>query len=406
MLGTPTMPAALDMPLGRVTLTGRGRRRFQRGHPWVFADDLSGEQAQDGGLVAIEDPSGAHLGWGTYSGVSKLRVRAFSRAAEPPDRTFFAHRVARAIELRERAGLLAPHGACRLLAGDSERVPGLVVDRYAQVLVLQSGTRAADRLAPLVLELLLEQLPWRASAALVRSDAGVRRLEGLESVVAPCFGQLPDEIVVEEDGLFYEVDVRAGHKTGHYLDQRENRRRAAELARGRDVLDAFCYDGLLGLRAAREGARSVLCLDQSTAALERLQRNVARNGLGSLVRAERVDAMSDLRARAQAGQRFGLVALDPPAFARNRRELEGALRGYKELNLRALALLEPGGHLMSSSCSHALGTPAFLDLLAASAADAGRACYLEGLFGAACDHPVLLELPESAYLKCALLRAE
>ena len=218
------------------------------------------------------------------------------------------------------------------------------------------------------------------------------------------FGALPTELVVREDELSYEVDVLGGHKTGHYLDQRENRRLFARRAAGRRVLDAFCYDGLFGLRAALAGATDVLCVDQSADALARVQRNAQRNGVAERVRVERADVLKDLRARHTAGERFGLIVLDPPPFARSRTEVAGAERGYREVNSRALRLLDPGGQLGSASCSFAIDAAHYLNILAQSAQDAGRAVWLEELRGADLDHPVLLGLPESGYLKCAFLR--
>jgi 23S rRNA (cytosine1962-C5)-methyltransferase len=290
-----------------------------------------------------------------------------------------------------------------LLAGDADGVPGMVIDHYAGVFVLQSGTQGSDRLRDVLVEG-LEGLERPLRAVVDRSDASVRRLEGLEKRVEVLRGELPESVEVREEDLRYEVDVLHGHKTGHYLDQRANRRRAAELARGRRVLDAFSYDGLFGVRAALAGAESVLCLDQSGPALERARRNAERNRVAALVATERSDVMRDLKQRAADAPPFGLVVVDPPAFARNKGELEGALRGYRELNLRALALVEDGGHLVTASCSHAVKPAAFVEVLAQAAAASGRDVVLEELRGAAPDHPALLVLPESAYLKCAFLR--
>ena len=388
-----------------VRLTPRGVRHLRTAHPWIYADDLTADVSEPGGLVPVEDPAGHVVAWGLYSPVSKIRVRLVSRGASAPGPDLWRERVERAVALRSQLGLLHPDGACRLVSGDADGIPGLVVDLYSGVCVLQSGTHAADRLRDEVAAHVRALLPFALRAVYERSDASVRRLEGLEPRTGLLAGELPGELVVREDELLYEVDVRAGHKTGHYLDQRENRRRAAALARGAAVLDAFSYDGLFGIRAALAGARSVLCVDQSVEALERARRNAERNGVAQLVRTERAHAMRDLRDRAAAGERYGLVVLDPPAFARNRRELPGAERGYRELNLRALRLLEPGGHLVSASCSHAVRPELFLAFLARAAADAGRDAWLERLEGAAPDHPALLTLPESAYLKCAFVRA-
>lgn len=397
---------SVDQPLelGRARLTGRGRRRWLSGHPWIYADDLSEVEAGPGALVAVEDPRGARVAWALFSAGTKLALRMVSGTEREPGREHWRAALARSIALRDREGLLDPADACRLLHGDAEGTPGLVIDRYADVVVLQSGTQAADRLRDVFVELLRELLPWRPRAIVERSDTAVRRLEGLEPRSGVLAGELPSELVVREGDLVYEVDVLRGHKTGHYLDQRENRKAAAQHAVGARVLDAFCYDGLFGLRAALAGAVDVLCLDQSREALERLARNAQRNGVAGRVRAERSDAMGDLRARAAAGEQYDLIALDPPPFARSRAELAGAERGYRELNLRALRLLAPGGRLASSSCSHALSSARFVELLGEAARDAGRAAWLEELRGAARDHPQLLTLPESGYLKCALVR--
>ncbi|HVS17613.1 MAG TPA: class I SAM-dependent methyltransferase, partial [Planctomycetota bacterium] len=229
--------------------------------------------------------------------------------------------------------------------------------------------------------------------------------EGLEARVEVARGELPAELIVREHGLAYEVDVLGGHKTGHYLDQRANRVRFARRCGGVRVLDAFSYDGLFGLRAALAGASEVVCVDQSADALERLARNAERNGVASRVRGERADVMKDLRARHAAGERFGAIALDPPPFARSRTEVAGAERGYREVNSRALRLLDPGGVLASASCSFAIDAAQYVAILAEAARDAGRAAWLEELCGADVDHPVLLGLPESGYLKCAFLRS-
>jgi 23S rRNA (cytosine1962-C5)-methyltransferase len=327
-----------------------------------------------------------------------------SRGGERPERAFWRQRVAAAVATRAALGLLAPADACRLVAGDADGVPGLVVDRYADVLVCQSGTQGADRLRDLVLDLVRAELPWKPRAVVDRSDTAVRRFESLEKRVEVLEGALPEELLVRDGDLAYEVDVLAGHKTGHYLDQRDNRRRAAAHARGTQVLDAFSYDGLFAVRAALAGAASVHCIDQSQPALDRAKRNAERNGVADRITTERADCMDALRERARAGERYGLVIADPPAFAKNRRELEGAARGYVELNARALELVADGGHLVTASCSYAVKTEVYVELLRAAAARTGRLAWLEELHGASLDHPQLLTLPETAYLKCAFLR--
>jgi len=392
--------------MGKVTLTGKGRRWVEGGHPWAFRDDVAEAQAESGEIAEVLGPGGRHLGFGAYSHASRIAVRIVSRGREAPDRAFWKERVARAAAARGRMGYLEPDGACRLIAGDADGFPGLVVDRYADVLVLQSGTPAGDRMRELVVALLDETLPFPLATVVDRSDSAVRRLEALDRRIEVLRGAVSEAVEVREGDLRYEVDVLGGHKTGHYLDQRENRIRAAARARDRAVLDAFCYDGLFGVRAAMAGARSVLCLDQSEAALERARRNAERNGVADKVRARRANCMSEMRALARVEARFGLVVVDPPAFAKSRREIAGAERGYVQVNRRAMDLVEAGGTLVSASCSYNVRAPAFVDYLARAAHEAGRMAFLEELAGAAPDHPALLSLPESAYLKCAFLRVE
>lgn len=393
--------------MAKVTTTGKGRRWLVGGHPWLYADDVAEVQAQPGELVPVFDPNGHPLGWGLFSSASRIAVRLVTRAPEQPNRAFWEQLVRRAVATRARRGLLEPDRACRLLGGDAERLPGFVVDRYADLLVVQSGCQGSDRMRDFLLELVREVLPFEPAAVLDRSDTAVRRFEELEPRVEWIGAERTEPVtVVEPDGLRYVVDPLAGHKTGHYLDQVDNRRRACERAAGARVLDVFSYDGLFGIRAALAGAESVLCLDQAAAAGERLAVNAELNGVSERVRFERANAMKDLRVRAEQGERYDLVVVDPPAFARNRREAEGAARGYRELNLRAMALVEPGGTLVSASCSYNVSDEDFVAYLSQAAREAGRDVYLEALTGAAPDHPVLLGLPESAYLKCAFLRVE
>lgn len=387
---------------GRVRLTGRGRRRLETGHPWVFADDLSEAQAPAGALVVVEDPRGQIVAHGLFSSESKIRVRVFSRGPEAPSPDHWRKQIGRACRARRELGLLDPRGACRLVAGDADGIPGMVIDHYAGVCVLQSGFQGADTLRDELVAALLAELAPRA--VVERSDSAVRKLEGLERRVEVLHGELSGPLEVLENQLSYEVDVLHGHKTGHYLDQRLNRQLAAEACRGGEFLDAFCYDGLFGVRAALGGASVVHCLDQSETALERARRNAERNGVLAKLRFERVDVMRELKERPQWRAHFDVVVVDPPAFAKNKSELEGAERGYRELNARALTLVRDGGMLVSASCSYAMRTELFVATLAQAANLSGRNVLLEQLRGASPDHPHLLTLPESNYLKCAFLR--
>ncbi len=398
--------------MGKLILTGRGRRRVLGGHPWIYRDDVAAGEADVGELVPVLAPDEKPLGWGLHSAASKICVRLVTRDAVQPTSDFWRARVRRAIDARRRVGLLGadqPNAACRLIGGDADGLPGFVVDRYADVLVIQSGCQGSDRMRDFLLELVLAEAPFDVAHVLDRSDARVRRLEDLEPRVEWLRGEALEPVVVEERSphaatMLYEVDVLEGHKTGHYLDQRSNRIRASHFADGARVLDAFSYDGLFGIRAALAGAKEVLCLDQSEACGERVLRNAERNGVAGRVRFERGNAMHDLRRRAKEGERYELVVIDPPAFARNKREAEGAARGYRELNLRAFALLAPAGWLVTCSCSYNVRPERFLDYVAQAARDAGVDAWLHESSGASPDHPALLSVPETSYLKCAIVR--
>ena len=262
--------------MSKAKLTGKGRRWLESGHPWIYRDDLAQLPAEDGGICELEGPRGENLGFAAYSAASRIALRLITRRKDAPDAAFWRARVQAAVERRARLGLSDPAGTARLIAGDADGVPGLVVDRYADALVVQSGTLFADRMRDSILESVRAVLEQPIRCVVERSDASVRRLEGLEEHKSVLEGELPSELLVREDQLVFEVDLLGGHKTGHYLDQRENRRRASAHARGRRCLDVFCYDGLFGIRMALQGAAEVLCIDQSQAALERVQRNAAR----------------------------------------------------------------------------------------------------------------------------------
>ena len=390
--------------MGKAILTGKGRRWVLGGHPWIYRDDISGGEAEPGELIYVEDPNGNGLGWGLFSSSSKIAVRLVTRSNEQPNRAFWKERVGRAVRARQRLGFLDPEGTCRLIAGDADRMPGWIVDLYGKVAVVQGSIQATERMRDFLVELLVEELPFELDAIVERSDSSVRRFEDLDSRVETLAGEVPGTLEVKEDGLVYEVDVLGGHKTGHYLDQRVNRQVAAGHVHGGRVLDAFCYDGLFGIRAAMAGASEVLCLDQSEAAGERALRNAERNGVGDRLRFEKQNCMHALRHLAEGEERYDLVVVDPPAFARNRREVEGAERGYVELNRRALGIVSEGGVLVSASCSYNVRSAEFVKFLASASRLAERDAWLEELRGASPDHPQLLAVPESAYLKCAFLR--
>ncbi len=390
--------------MGKATLTGKGRRWLLKGHPWVYRDDFAEVEGTRGELVPVNDPSGGPMGWGLYSTKSRIAVRMVTRSPEQPNREFWLNRMQGAVSRRERLGMLDPEGACRLIGGDADGFPGLVIDRYAKTLVVQSGSQGSDTMRDFLLGLLKEVLPFAPDAIVDRSDTSVRKLEGLEKRVEVVEGTLDGPVTVRDGQLVYDVDITGGHKTGHYLDQSVNRKEAAKLGVGGRVLDAFAYDGLFGLHAALAGAEEVVCLEQNKAACERIMRNAERNGVADKVRVEKVDCMKDMRARAERGDQHELVIVDPPAFARSKREIEGAARGYVELNRRAIDLTVPGGSIVSASCSHNVQADEFIKMIAKASHGAGRQVWLEEMRKASPDHPHLVTLPETDYLKCAFLR--
>ena len=385
---------------------GREKSLLRR-HPWVFSGAVARVDGtpETGDTVAVRAASGEFLAWAAYSPAWQIRARAWNwDESERIDRDFLRARLRRAIDARAR--LISPDtgDAMRLVHGESDGLPGVIADRYGEVVVLQLLSAGAER--------------WRAelsdgvreltggACVFERSDADVRELEGLPARNGALCGELPAAgVQIREHGLVYGVDVAAGHKTGFYLDQRDNRKRIGELSLGREVLNCFCYTGGFTLNALAGGATSVLSVDSSAAALAQARDNLARNGLDA-ARAEwqEADVFKQLRILRDQGRSFDLVVLDPPKFAPTAAFAEKAARGYKDINLLALKLLRPGGLLASFSCSGGISAELFQKILAGAALDAGADASIVGHFTAAADHPVLLSFPEGDYLKGLLLR--
>jgi len=385
-------------PIPDVTVRLRGKRRIEARHPWVFADDVaSGHRAQPGDVVRVRDAAGLTLGVAFWSKQSKIALRMIATADVVPDDAFWAGRVDAAFA--RRGPVVNGWFARRLLFAEGDGVPGLIADLYGTHLVIQAATAGAERIVEAVVARIREHVPLES--VLARNDPSVRRLEGLPREVRQLAGLTPEQIVVEEAGVRYAADPWRGQKTGAFLDQRENREAAGRLARGR-VLDAFSYHASFALHAAA-GADEVVVVDASPEAVARGRENAQRNGRTNLTFVE-ANAFEDLRERGRRGERFDLVMLDPPAFAKSRGDVESARRGYKDINLHALRLLAPGGVLVTSSCSYNLDEPQFEGLLRDAAGDAGRDVMVVERRGQAADHPVRLTFPEGRYLKCFVLR--
>jgi 23S rRNA (cytosine1962-C5)-methyltransferase len=385
---------------------GREKSLLRR-HPWVFSGAVARMDGnpESGDTVAVRGADGKFLAWAAYSPVSQIRARVWNwDEKERVDGDFLRARLHKALGARQQLTVATASDAMRLVHGESDGLPGVIADRYGDVVVLQLLSAGAERwraeLADGVREL--------AGCACVyeRSDADVRELEGLSAKFGALHGALPaGGVRIREHGLAYGVDVAAGHKTGFYLDQRDNRKRVGELAAGREVLNCFCYTGGFTLNALAGGAASVLSVDSSADALAQAKDNLARNDLDAArAQWQEADVFKYLRTLRDQGRDFDLIVLDPPKFAPTAAFAEKAARGYKDINLLALKLLRPGGLLASFSCSGGISAELFQKILAGAALDAGADASIVGHFAAAADHPVLLSFPEGDYLKGLLLR--
>ena len=386
---------AQELPVIRIT--GKGLRWQRTGHPWLYRDDLTGEvKLPHGELAAVLGPGDRFLGQAFYSATSRIALRFVTYGQEPVDINFWERRLGRALEYRRQ--LVTPDNAFRLIYAEADGFPGLVADSYAGHLVLQAHHAGIDRRLPELTDLLEKRL--HPKSITLRHDAEVRRLEGLPLEIKTLFGELPPRVEVQEGGVRLWVDIRGGQKTGLFLDQRENRAAAVSYARGR-VLDAFSYQGAFALHLAHL-SEHVTLVETSAAALEMARENARLNDLDNLDYVKE-NVFGYLKAAVAAEERFDTVVLDPPAFAKSRGERPAAVKGYREINRRAFQLLNPGGVLITCSCSYNLSEPEFLGIIREAAAEARRQAKLIERRGAARDHPALLSLPESLYLKCLIL---
>lgn len=377
--------------------------RILSGHPWIYRNEIArvDDEGEPGAIAQVRDGRGRFVGQAMANLRSQIAGRLLSRSEEPIDGAFFQRRIHEAVRRCGRSARGA--GACRLIFGEADHLPGLIVDRYGDLLVIQILTAGMERVRETILVTLREIVHPRAIYE--RNDASPRKLEGLELRQGFAVGEGETGLWIQEGDLSFFVEVAEGQKTGFFLDQRENRVVVKRLASGRDVLDCFCYSGGFTLSAAAGGATSVVGVDLSGGAIGWAERSAERNGLSSRCTFTMINAFDALRGFDRDGRRFGLVILDPPAFTKGREALAGALRGYKEINLRAMKLLAPGGILVTCSCSYHVDAPTFLEMLRAAAADAHREFHLRELRTQAADHPILLAARETQYLKCAILEA-
>ncbi len=405
------------MERARLILRPREDLRLRAGHPWVYDNEIARVEGvpEPGAEVEVLDARKLPIGVALYNPASRIRARIYSRAFRSADSAFFREAIARAIAWRRR--FFDPDAqSLRLVFGEADGIPGLIVDSFVGQAEGASSSRAGGRWLSAqflslgmdmrkaeILSALSELFP--SSGIAERSDSPVRAHEGLSEAVGLLAGEAPEGLVIRENGLSFAVDLIGGQKTGWFLDQRANRAASARYASGRRVLDVFCNAGGFGIACLAAGATEVVAVDSSVPALKAAATNAERNGFASKLRTEEANAFDYLRLMERSKERFGLIILDPPAFAKNHAAVEAAHRGYKDLNLRALKLLEPGGILVTCSCSHWFGQERFTAMLEEAARDAGRRLRYVEERAQDLDHPIVSGYGESRYLKCMIVEA-
>ncbi len=386
--------------MATVTLRKTRETRVRGGHPWIYASEIEKVEGafENGDIVDVNDFRGKFIGRGFYNPASQISLRILTRKDEPCDRDFFAGRIRDAWEYRK---LLCDPDSCRLIYSESDFLPGLVVDKYGDVLVLQSLSLGMERIKDMLCDLLMQIV--EPAGIWERSDVPVRRLEGLEQTTGLLRGEVPDVVEMRENGIRFLVDVKHGQKTGFFLDQKQNRAAIAPLCRDASVLDCFCHNGSFSLHAAKYGAASVLGVDISEEALEVARKNAGINGFTN-VTFEAHNCFDLLRELTDAGEKYDLVILDPPAFTKNKAAVQSAIRGYKEINLRGLKLVRSGGFLVTCSCSQHVLPEMFQDVINQAARDAKKRIRLVEYRTQGYDHPILPQSVETRYLKTMILQ--
>lgn len=382
----------------RAVVSQRAAKRWQQGHPWIYRSDVVTAPDTPAGAIHVADERGRLLGTALWSPTSQISLRMLTRDDRAIDRAFWRARIDAAVAYRD--SLRIDGNAYRLVHGEADGMPSLVVDRYGDVLVTQFLSAGLEVYCDDIVNALIDRV--QPAGILARNDVAVRTHENLPLDTVLLHGEVPEQLEVREGTVRYLAAPWTGQKTGAFLDQRENRARAGQLARGR-TLDCFSYHGSFTMHLAAHSDQ-VTAIDSSYEALERAEVNAQLNGFDNVELIE-ANAFEYLRHQEAEGETYDLVVVDPPAFAKRRDAVKQALRGYKEVNLRAMRLLEPGGHLCTFSCSFHISTPMFREMLEAAAADAGRRMRWIEARGQAADHPEIVQIPESIYLKGAVLQA-
>ncbi|SFI40094.1 class I SAM-dependent rRNA methyltransferase [Nitrosomonas sp. Nm34] len=390
----------------KIILKAGKEKSLLRRHPWVYSGAISRVEGHpsDGDTVSIYTNQKVFLAHAAYHSKAPIAARVWSwQQDERIDEAFFYRKLTHALEFRKELGLSQFSTGCRLVHGESDGLPGLVIDQYGRILVIQIGSVGAERWREVILDILKDLCD--PDCIYERSDTDVRELEGLVKRTGVLWGGLPHDLIIEENGLHFAVDVITGQKTGFYLDQRDNRAKIGTLAKDKDILNCFCYSGGFSVYAKRAGAKSVLSVDSSEEALKLAQRNFTLNGLATDSQEwQRADVFQMLRQLRDQNRKFDLIILDPPKFAPTASFAAKAARGYKDINLLAFKLLRPGGIVATYSCSSGISSDLFQKIIAGAALDAGSSAHIIAQQMAAPDHPILLSFPEGAYLKGLLLK--
>jgi len=387
-----------------IRLRKHEERRIKNGHPWVFSNEIERIDGprETGCAAELFDAGGGFLGCGYYTPHSLIAFRLLSRQRADVDSvSFYEGRIA--VALAHRQALYPGLETFRAVYGESDFLPGLVVDKYGEYLSIQMLSAGMDVRRDLIVAAL--QRVFAPKGIIARNDVSVRTLEKLEEKIEILSGEIPELVEMQENGLRFLINLREGQKTGGFLDQKQNHLLLRDICRGRDVLDCFCYAGSWAVHAGHFGAASALGLDISARAVQQASQNAALNGVADRVRFEECDVFERLRSLKHEGQGYGVIVMDPPAFVKSRKTIAEATKGYLTVNRRALELLEPGGYLITCSCSYHMGVEPFREMLVSAARLARREVRLVATCSQAPDHPVLLSFPESEYLKCFVLQA-
>ncbi|MBN2159925.1 MAG: class I SAM-dependent rRNA methyltransferase [Spirochaetes bacterium] len=387
----------------KIYLADKKEKAVLRRHPWVFSGAIARKDPdiEDGEIVSLRDSHGSHLGYGYYNGRTRIAARILSFGEEEITPDYLRKLIASSAGKRTGNPRLETTDSYRLIFSEGDLLPGLIVDNYGGRLVLQCLTLGMDRLKQTIVELLIDII--RPASIYERSEHEGRSLEGLGPVSGELYGATPEELIMNEDGMRFRVDPRAGQKTGFYLDQRDNRALVRKLARGRTVANLFCYTGGFSVPAALGGARSVLSVDASGDAIEMARKNMELNGSNAAAEYWKSDIFQYLRDEPLA---CDFIILDPPALAKNRASVENACRGYKDLHLQVASKCPPGSLVLTCSCSRFIGMDLFQKVVFAAFADAGRNASIIGRYGQPADHPTSIFCPETEYLKTMLLMVE